>query len=83
MHRIKLLILKWQAMVLCLVKKWWRPMTYIVLGTGTLVNTVVIPLYKMETVNLAEFAALIASWSPLIAIREWGKSKGIDTDGQS
>jgi len=55
-------------------------MTYIVLGTGTLVNTVVIPLWKMETVNLAEFAALLAAWAPIIAIREWGKAKGVDTD---
>jgi hypothetical protein len=79
MDKIKAAILRWQEAALCLVKKWWRPMTYIVLGTGTLVNTVVIPLYKMEIVNLTEFAALLVAWSPMIAIREWGKTKGIDT----
>lgn len=78
--KIKTAILSTQEAALCLVRKWWRPMTYIVLGTGTLVNTVVIPLWKMETVNLAEFAALLAAWAPVIAIREWGKAKGVDTD---
>lgn len=78
MDKIKAAILRWQEAALCLVRKWWRPMTYIVLGTGTVVNTVVIPLCKMTPVNLAEFAALIASWSPMIAIREWGKSQGVD-----
>lgn len=76
---VKTTILQLQEVALCLVKKWWRPMTYIVLGLGTLVNTVIIPLYKMEIVSLAEMAALIAAWSPIIAIREWGKTKGIDT----
>jgi hypothetical protein len=81
--KIKAVIMRTQDAALCLVKKWWRPMTYIVLGTGTLVNTIIIPLHKMEGINLAEFAALIASWSPIIAIREWGKVKGVETDSQS
>lgn len=76
-NKIKATILRVQEAALCLVQKWWRPMTYIVLGTGTIVNTVVIPLWKMTPVNLAEFAALIASWSPMIAIREWGKAQGV------
>lgn len=78
--KIKATVLRWQEAALCLVRKWWRPMTYIVLGTGTLVNTVAIPLWTKTAVNLAEFAALVAAWAPVIAIREWGKAKGVDVD---
>lgn len=78
--KIKAAILRWQEAALCLVRKWWRPMTYIVLGMGTFVNTVVIPLWTKTGVNLTELAALVAAWAPVIAIREWGKVKGVDTD---
>jgi hypothetical protein len=78
--KIKATALSLQEVALCLVRKWWRPMTYIILGMASLVNGVVIPLWKMTPIPLTELAALVAAWSPVVAIREWGKSRGVETD---
>jgi hypothetical protein len=77
--KIKDTLLRLQDVALCVVRKWWRPATYIVLIGASLTNSVIIPLWKMTPVSLTDLAALIASWSPVIAIREWGKANGADS----
>lgn len=53
-------------------------MTYISLIVGTIVNAIVIPIINKESVDLTAFAAVIAAWSPMIFVREWGKAKGLE-----
>jgi hypothetical protein len=73
---LKARILKVQDMALCLVRKWWRPMTCIGIAGGSLVNLIVIPLMKRASPNLAEAAAFVTACAGAFAVREWGKIKG-------
>ena len=65
-----------QEVFLCLVRKWWRPVTCIGIAGGALVNLVIIPLAKWEVPNMAEAAAYVTAATAAFAVREWGKIKG-------
>jgi hypothetical protein len=65
-----------QNVALCLVRKWWRPITLCGVAAGTWVNLVLIPLVNWQPPNLAEAAAWITACAGLSWIREWGKVKG-------
>lgn len=69
-------LLRAQDVALCLVRKWWRPITLCGVAAGTFVNLVYLPLRTGQSPNLAEAGAWIAAVSGLSWVREWGKSKG-------
>lgn len=73
---IKSRVLALQDVALCLVRKWWRPVTCIGIAGGALVNLIVIPLAKRASPNLAEAAAFVTACAAAFAVREWGKAKG-------
>jgi hypothetical protein len=74
--RLKTAFLRWQEMALCLVRKWWRPITCIGIAGGAVVNLIIIPLRKGDSPSLAEAAAFVTACSAAFAVREWGKIKG-------
>lgn len=65
-----------QEVALCLVRKWWRPVTCIGIAGGAIVNLIIIPLLKREVPNMAEAAAYVTAATAAFAVREWGKHKG-------
>ena len=65
-----------QDVALCIVRKWWRPVTCIGIAGGTVVNLVIIPLATLTIPNLAEGAAWIAACATAFAVREVGKRWG-------
>lgn len=65
-----------QNVALCLVRKWWRPMTCVGIAAGTVINLCIIPLVKWEIPNLAEGAAWITACAAAFAVREVGKKWG-------
>lgn len=65
-----------QDMALCLIRKWWRPVTCVGIAGGTVINLCVIPLMKREPPNLAEGAAWITACAAAFAVREVGKRWG-------
>ena len=65
-----------QEAALCLVRKWWRPVTCIGIAGSVVTNGIVIPLMKRDAVDLAGLAALITAATAAFAVREWGKFKG-------
>ena len=69
-------ILAAQEMALCLVRKWWRPVTCIGIAGGAIVNLILIPLVKWEVPNMAEAAAFVTAATAAFAVREWGKAQG-------
>ena len=69
-------LLKLQEAALCLVRKWWRPVTCIGIAGGAIVNLIIIPLATWEVSNLAEAAAYVTAATAAFAVREWGKWKG-------
>lgn len=60
------------------IRVWWRPATCVGIAGGVFINAVVLPLMQHEPMDLAGFAAVIASCATIFAVREWGKIKGVD-----
>lgn len=60
------------------VRVWWRPVTCVGIAGGVVVNGVVMPLVRLEPVDLTGWAAVIASCATVFAVREWGKINGAD-----
>lgn len=73
---IKQRLLAIQEIALCLVRKWWRPITCIGIAGGAIVNLIVVPLKQKVPINLAEAAAFVTACAGAFAVREWGKIKG-------
>jgi hypothetical protein len=65
-----------QEVALCLVRKWWRPVTCVGIAGGAIVNLIVIPLMKREVPDMAEAAAYVTAATAAFAVREWGKVQG-------
>lgn len=61
---------------LCLIRKWWRPITCIGIAGSVIVHGVVLPLMIRESPDLTGLAALITAASAAFAVREWGKIRG-------
>jgi hypothetical protein len=73
---LKLRILRVQETALCLVRKWWRPITCVGIAGGAIVNLIVIPLMRREVPDMAEAAAYVTAATAAFAVREWGKARG-------
>jgi hypothetical protein len=65
-----------QEVALCLVRKWWRPITCIGIAGGAIVNLIIVPLKQSEPIDLAQAAAFVTACAGAFAVREWGKAKG-------
>ena len=74
---IKETFLRVQEAALCLVSKWWRPVTCIGIAGGAVINLVVIPLYTWTPINLVDAAAYIAAATAAFGIRTWEKKLGL------
>lgn len=70
---VKSRILAWQEVLLCAIRKWWRPATCIGIAAATIINLCVIPLATWTIPNLAEGAAWITACAAAFAVREVGK----------
>lgn len=66
-----------QEVALCVVRKWWRPVTCIGIAGGALVNLVIIPLANWEVPNMAEAAAYVAATTAAFSVRAFEKWKGV------
>lgn len=62
--------------VLCLIRKWWRPITCIGIAGSVMVHGIILPLMIKQSPDLIGLAALITAASAAFAVREWGKIKG-------
>lgn len=66
-----------QNVSLCLIRKWWRPLTLLGVMAATWINLVIIPLVTWTPPDLAKAALWIGAVGALQWIREWGKVKGV------
>lgn len=81
MSGLKERLLAAEKVVLCVARKWWRPVTCVWIAATMAVHGVVVPLYMLlkhgqAPTDLAALAALVGSISAAFAVREWGKAKG-------
>lgn len=70
-------LLTLQEMALCLVRKWWRPMTQLGIGAALLVNGVVIPLYTWTVPDMTAMAAYVAAATAAFGVRAYEKVKDV------
>lgn len=75
-HAIRTGFMSAQNALLCLVRKWWRPLTCLAIAGGAIVNLVLIPLVNWQVPNMMEAAAYVTAATAAFAVREWGKHKG-------
>jgi len=61
---------------LCLIRKWWRPITCVGIAGSVMVHGVILPLMIKQSSDLTGLAALITASAAAFAVREWGKIKG-------
>lgn len=61
---------------LCLIRKWWRPVTCVGIAGSVMVHGVILPLMTKMSPDLTGLAALITAATAAFAVREWGKYKG-------
>ena len=76
--KLKTRILAIQNVALCVVRKWWRPMTCLGLMFSVWINLVLIPWWKNEPIQFDKGAAFVTAVVAAFAVREWGKAKGTD-----
>lgn len=70
-------ILTAQEMALCLVRKWWRPVTQIGIAGGMLVNGVIIPLWTWTVPDMTAMAAYVAAATAAFGVRAYEKVKDV------
>ncbi len=73
---IKSRLLAAQEVALCLIRKWWRPITCVGIAGGAVINLVIVPIIKRDSPNLAEAAAFVTACAGAFAVREWAKING-------
>jgi len=78
-------LLKFEAVALCVMRKWWRPVTCMWIAGTMAVHGVVAPLYMLfargeAPSDMTGLSLLVTSVAAAFAVREWGKIKGADID---
>ncbi len=74
-----------EKVCLCVIRKWWRPITCIWIAATMAVHGVIVPLYVLlkqgqAPTDLAALAALVSAVAAAFAVRERGKVKGASND---
>ena len=82
---LKQRLLDFEAVALCMVRKWWRPMTCVWIAGTMAVHGVVAPLYMLlvkdeAPSDMTGLSLLVTSIAAAFAVREWGKIKGLGNE---
>ena len=72
-------LLAFEKVALCVIRKWWRPMTCIWIAGTMAVHGVILPLLGTET-DLTGLSLLVTATAGAFAVREWGKIKGVSNN---
>ena len=72
-------ILAAEKVALCVIRKWWRPITCIWIAGTMAVHGVILPLMGTPT-DLTGLSLLVTAIAGAFAVREWGKIKGVSSD---
>lgn len=74
---LKASIMRAQDAALCLVSKWWRPVTCIGIAGGAVINLVVIPLWTWTPISMLDAAAYVTAATAAFTVRAWEKRHGL------
>jgi glycerol-3-phosphate acyltransferase PlsY len=78
-------LLEIEAIALCVMRKWWRPVTCLWIAGTMAVHGVISPLYLLFTKgeapsDMTGLSLLVTAVAAAFAVREWGKIKGAGND---
>lgn len=79
---LKAKVLAFEKVALCVMRKWWRPLTCVWIAATMAVHGVFIPLFmlivhgQMPT-DLTGLSLLVTATAGAFAVREWGKVRGV------
>lgn len=73
---LKQRLLAAEKVALCVIRKWWRPITCIWIAGTMAVHGVILPLMGKDT-DLTGLSLLVTATAGAFAVREWGKIKGV------
>ena len=79
---LKTKILEVEAVALCVIRKWWRPITCFWIAGTMAVHGVILPLMGKNT-DLTGLSLLVTAIAGAFAVREWGKINGADNNDVS
>ena len=75
-------LIAFEKAALCVIRKWWRPITCLWIAMTMAVHGVIVPLYmlvrtgEMPGTDLTGLSLLVTAIAGAFAVREWGKIKG-------
>ena len=73
---LKQRVLRIQEMLLCLVRKWWRPLSCLGFVAAIWVNMVAVPWRTGKPIEFDKGSLFVTAVVAAFAVREWGKVKG-------
>jgi hypothetical protein len=79
-------LLAFEKTALCVIRKWWRPVTCLWIAATMAVHGVIVPLWRllkhdeMPATDLTGLSLLVTAIAGAFAVREWGKIKGAAGD---
>ena len=78
-------LLAFEKVALCVIRKWWRPMTCLWIAGTMAVHGVILPIARYVTTrnvdtDLTGLSLLVTAIAGAFAVREFGKIKGV-SDG--
>lgn len=74
-----------EKVALCVIRKWWRPVTCLWIAGTMAVHGVIVPLFSFfregdtET-DLTGLSLLVTATAGAFAVREWGKVRGVSNN---
>lgn len=73
-----------EKVCLCVIRKWWRPVTCLWIAGTMAVHGVILPVVKFfrtgqTDTDLMALAALVTAIAGAFAVREWGKVRGSES----
>lgn len=82
---VKQRLLAFEKTALCVIRKWWRPVTCLWIAGTMAVHGVIMPLLtffregELQT-DLTGLSLLVTATAGAFAVREWGKIKGVSNN---
>lgn len=70
-------LLACEKIALCVIRKWWRPLTCLWIMGSMAVHGVVLPWWYAKDTDLTGLSLLVTACAGAFAVREWGKIKGV------
>lgn len=69
-------MLRIEGVFLCIVRKWWRPLSCLGLVAALWANMVIIPWIAKKPIEFDKASLFVTALVGAFAVREWGKIKG-------